>query len=60
MATGQKETTNIAEGAVNYYKNLFAQVSDTTDFSGLNCIESCITEEENKQVECRSYRAGSD
>lgn len=49
-ATGQKETTNIAEGAVHYYKNLFAQISDTTDFSALNCIESCITEEENNKL----------
>lgn len=32
---------------MNLYQNLFAQDSTNTNFNALDCVDSCITEEDN-------------
>ncbi|XP_049397141.1 uncharacterized protein LOC125861240 [Solanum stenotomum] len=45
-----EDTDAIANGAVNYYRNLFAQDSTNTDFSSLDCVDSCITKQDNLMI----------
>ncbi|XP_075107186.1 uncharacterized protein LOC142180150 [Nicotiana tabacum] len=41
---------SFAEGIVNFYKNLFSEDSSNTDFRELDCIERCITDEDNTRI----------
>ncbi|XP_070017658.1 uncharacterized protein LOC142172585 [Nicotiana tabacum] len=41
---------SIADGAVHFYKNLFSEGPSNTDFRALDCIERCITDEDNIRI----------